>query len=214
VNSDYDAGSGDLETLRDETIDALTDAYARDILTTEDFEKRVSRANEASTAGELEDMLAGIPGRPRPGYGSGAGAEADETLPEEPRPGGFAGMEDTTVALLSKRTFRPPADRGQSNTVAFMGTLVVDLRDVEPSRRALPIHIVGIMSDVSVLLPPDAEVDNKMLSILTDVKDQAPGRSRRREGRPGRRRGARTEEVPRIRLEGVCLMSDVKIVAD
>ena len=135
-------------------------------------------------------------------------------LPEEPRSGGSGGMEDTTLALLSKRTFRPPAGRGQSNTVAFMGTLVVDLRDVGPSRQALPIHIVGIMSDVKVLLPPDAEVENKLLTILTDVKDQGPESSRRRARRPARRRGARTEGVPRIRLEGVCLMSDVKIVAD
>ncbi|MFP4485103.1 MAG: hypothetical protein ACLFO1_09650 [Spirochaetaceae bacterium] len=183
---------GNTEELREETIDALTEAYAEDLLTTEDFERRVASANMADSARELRTILAAIPT-----------AAPARRSPRETTPA--AEGEDTVFAILSSRTYYPPASgTGVASTITFLGSLVVDLRDVALRPDPVSVSIVSIMGDVKILLPAGASVDNRMVTLLADVKDKT---------RSGKRRGRRGDAGPRIRLEGVCLMSDVKIVA-
>lgn len=182
-----------IDELREQTIDALTEAYAEDLLTTEDFERRVSSANMSDSARELRAMLADVPT-----------ATPARREPREPAPA--TGSEDTVFAILSSRTYYPPATgSGGASAITFLGSLVVDLRDIDLRPEPVTVNIVSIMGDVKVLLPADASVDNRMLTLLADVKDKT---------RSGKRRKRRSDNGPRIRLEGVCLMSDVKIFAE
>jgi hypothetical protein len=210
----------DIEELRECTIDSLTEAYSQDLLTTSEFEKRVSVANSAESTRELRSILADVP------VEHGARGGPGERGAAAPRPT-ESGSDETVYAILGSRTYAP-ATTGSSpaTAVSFLGSLVIDLTELEPQRTPHAINVVSVMGEVKVIVPADGRVENRMVSLLADLKDTS-GRGGARDGgardgatRGGGRRGRRgrhgreRETGPTIRLQGLCLMSDVKIVSE
>lgn len=191
----------DIEELRERAIDSLTEAYSQDLLTTSEFEKRVSVANDAESARELRSILADVP------IDSGEAPSSPER----------AENEETVYAILGSRTYAPAATGPTpSSAVSFLGSLVIDLRDLPPQRKAHAINVVSVMGEVKIIVPEDGRVENRMVSLLADLKDSSGGGGSRGRGKRGRgtTRTRRRDTGPTVRLQGLCLMSDVKIVSE
>ena len=56
-----ESGSGGLGTVRQEAIDTLMEHFANDVLTVEEFERRVSLAHKAESLDELRELLTDLP---------------------------------------------------------------------------------------------------------------------------------------------------------
>jgi hypothetical protein len=208
----------DIEELRERTIDSLTEAYSQDLLTTSEFEKRVSTANFADSTRELRSILADVPIE---AAGHGARGGPGERGEAAPRPA-ESGSDETVYAILGSRTYAPATTGPTPSTaVTFLGSLVIDLTELEPQRSAHAINVVSVMGDVKIIVPADGRVENRMVSLLADLKDTSGGGGKRDGGtRGGGRRGLgirrnrQRDTGPTIRLQGLCLMSDVKIVSE
>jgi hypothetical protein len=181
--------------LRERAIDSLTEAYSQDLLSTSEFEKRVSVANSAESARDLRSILADVP---------------VDTVDrgEAPRSPRRSDNDETVYAVLGSRTYAP-ATTGEtpSSAVSFLGSLVIDLRELPPQRKAHAINVVSVMGEVKIIVPADGRVENRMVSLLADLKDSSG------QGGAGRRSRSRGGGAT-VRLQGLCLMSDVKIVSE
>ena len=60
---DERTGEAPLNHTRQVTIDALCEHFANDVMSVEEFERRVDRAHQASTSQELKELLSDLPGR-------------------------------------------------------------------------------------------------------------------------------------------------------
>jgi hypothetical protein len=206
----------DHDELREQTLDRLTEAYAADVLTTSDYERRVERVTRAESDAEVRSAVADLPAP----YGHRRRTKPEAGAGEDDA--GVAGSEDTTLAVFSSRTLRPSGERGgPERSVSVLGELTIDLRELPPESPAIPVNVVSVLGEVKILLPPGARLDNRMVTLLADVNEKRtrPSRVARGFGR-GARAGSRDgpgsgyAAGPTIRLEGFCLMSDVKIVVE
>lgn len=136
---------------REATVVRLQQAAGEGRLTVEELAERVERADAARTAGELEALTADLPGS-RSAAAVGRPAPRDET--------------NWVVAVMSgaDRSGRWRPGR-QTNAVAFMGGVEIDLRDADLGD-GIEITAVAVMGGVDVTVPPGVEVEVTGFSFM------------------------------------------------
>jgi hypothetical protein len=187
-----------LPRYREVTIDTLTKAYADDLISVEEFERRVERAQQSSTYRDLEALLADLPSEYR------RGLPAQPTRgegPPAPQPSAPPASTDPRVfAVLSEREVGSEFfDRDFGSAVAVMGSLHVDLTDWRIPANEPVLHVFGLMSDIKISVPPDVHVELQLTPVLADVKQKGQRISRR-------------EASQTLRVTGMAVMSDVKVI--
>jgi hypothetical protein len=150
-----DAPQGRLEPARQDVIDRLTDAFANDMITMDDYERRVAEASAAATTGELDRIAFNLPAaRKHPVEGS-----------KTPRPGSnsFVYRRDssivgntpvTTGCVMGDRSMTGnwlSSDRVSSFTV--MGSTRLDLREVDLPPGPVRIEAFTLMGETKVIVP-------------------------------------------------------------
>lgn len=177
-----------LEAARERTIRVLTDRFADDTLSLDEFETRLDRMYKATTPSELDALLREVELRqPR--------AVAIDT------PGSYAPSTPRRIlAFMSntKRTGRWVLPR-KLEARSIMSELVLDLRDVAIPSGVCEIDVFSLMAHTKILVPPGVIVEEMPLSVMSEVDNDAVD--------DGTIRG----DAPRVRLVGTAIMSHVEV---
>lgn len=185
---------------RQETVDALCQAFAEDRLGVEDFERRVELAHRADTAAELRTLLADLSGpETLPSRPGAAGAPARRRDPEwtmaDP-----ARVPDQNVVMgvlgagVRKGAWRPARF---NYAIGVWGGVELDFREC-----ILPPHTevrcFAVMGGVELIVPPDVVVDTSGTGILGGFEHSADGQRA-------------PEGAPVIRVTGLAVMGGVDV---
>ncbi|AHC16617.1 DUF1707 domain-containing protein [Salinispira pacifica] len=185
-----------LDEHRDRIINYLTELFSRDVLTTEEYELRVEKANEANSPVQLNDVVSDLqidtsrnpgPSQGETGLDISSGRDSQRVL-----------------AVLGSRELQGNWLRKDTVLVqSFMSSVTCDLRDV-----ALPevtrIQIYSMMAEVVIILPEGVVLETNVAPILGEVNHKGLKKRHRRDlpvPQPGRV----------VQINGLAIMSEVSI---
>ncbi len=184
---------------RQETVDALCQAFADDRLDVEDFERRVELAHRAGTTAELRVLLDDLPKGQVPERRSGPEVPAQrresDWSPAEPDR-----VQDQNVVMgvfgagVRKGPWRPARF---NYAIGMFGGVELDFREsVLPP--VTDVRCFAIMGGVELIVPPDVIVDTSGTGILGGF-DHSAAHQHAPEG------------APVIRVTGVAVMGGVDV---
>ncbi|HKK48713.1 MAG TPA: LiaF domain-containing protein [Alkalispirochaeta sp.] len=166
-----------LERRRQHALDTLAAQYAQGMLDEREFETALQEVRDAPSEAALATMLERY---------------VPTSVPNTP-----AHASQTVYAILSERTMKGDWITARSVTATtVMGDLTLDMRDVVLTEDT-HIHVVTIMGELKILLPPEMAVENNISAVLAEQNDS---RGSRRHG-PG----------PTLRLTGTALLAEVSL---
>lgn len=173
---------------REAVADQLREACGQGRLTYEELGERVEAGYSARTLGELEVLVADLPGAVP---GSAPLAE----------PG--SGDRSYMVAVLgdSKRTGRWRVE-GPITAVAVLGDCRIDLRSAVIPTRTVRIDAVAVLGDVLVLVPPGVDVELTGVALLGDKVLRLDPADRTVPG------------LLTVRVHATAVLGDVKVVTE
>lgn len=148
----------EVDEAREKAIDLLSECFARDMLSVEDFERRVSLAHAAASMAELGAAIdgvgsSGIAAAKAAGLPAEAQRRAPAAAPSEVQPA------DRAVAVFgeTKRAGQwVPARR--TTVAAVMGSATIDLREARLRPGTTTVTAVAFMGSVEILVPPGLHV--------------------------------------------------------
>lgn len=161
-------GLGDEDALaaaREETITLLSECFARDVLTVEDFERRAELVHGARTMLELGAAIEGIrtgglPMRTRGAApGSLRGATPGVVAPIRASAASVSDY-DRAIAVFGETKRAGAWTPARRNTVvAAMGSAVIDLREAYLGSGQTVVTAFAFMGGVEVIVPPGVHVE-------------------------------------------------------
>src|SRR5437868_4662389 len=150
-----------LEAARERTIRVLTDRFADDTLTLEQFESRLDRMYKATTVADLESLLHEVETRPpAPMVGS-----SSYGLPTAPR-------RLLSIMSNTERTGRWALPR-QLQIRALMSSITLDLREATLPSGVCEIDLLSVMASLEILVPPGVIVEDLALGVMSSVENRA-----------------------------------------
>ena len=183
-----------LTAARQRAIALLTDRFADDSLTVEDFEARLDRLYSARSSAELHAVMRDL-AQPRPGHPEPA------WVPYAP-PAEQAATPSTggVVAILSstQRAGRWVMPRFLDVQVV-LGDAMIDLREALIPSGGCEISVFAALGGVKVLVPPGVIVEDHVSSVIGAVHNDAAD-DRQLDPR-----------AVRVRLSGIALLGDVNV---
>ncbi len=184
---------------RDDTIQALSTAFAQDELSVEEFERRVDIAHRATGPAELDALLSDLKvstlpvptSKPAPAPVP-APAPAMAT-PSETR------QQQTLVAIMGgverKGAWLPAR---QNHLFAMMGGMQLDFREARMGAGLTEVTVVCCMGGIEVIVPPGMSVDASGVAIMGAFAHSTPTSSA-------------GPDAPVLRINGFVLMGGVDI---
>ncbi len=157
-----------LEAERQCVIDRLTDAFAADTITMDEYERRASAVSAATSLDELQRITYDLP------------AQARHPSNTDRRPGGSGGGIDNsiigatpvmTACIMSDRTMTGDwLSSDQVSSFTVMGSTRLDLRDADLPAGPIRIEVFTLMGDTRIIVPPDLPVHLKAFAFMGDSK--------------------------------------------
>ncbi len=153
-----------LREARETTIDQLSESFARDELSLDEFEQRVDRAYAAANPEEVQALVSDLRVRPqRVEAMSNAQAVAPETAIVPMLARGKLGRKiDRRLGLAifgnveRRGRFTLAAD---SEALAVFGNVELDLREAIIPEGVTELHVRAIFGNVEIIVPPTISVD-------------------------------------------------------
>ncbi len=165
ANRPLDVGLGDedaLSSAREETITLLSECFARDVLTVEEFERRAELVHGARTVPELGAAIEGIRTDALPARAGSAAAAAARSrrFARPPEPAASPGDYDRAIAVFGETKREGSWIPARRNTVvAAMGSAVIDLREAHLGPGQTVVSAFAFMGAVEVIVPPGVHVE-------------------------------------------------------
>jgi hypothetical protein len=187
---------------REAAIQALSQGFADDRLSLEEFEARVELAIKARTEDDLERLLADLPA-PLPAPVSTSrpvattGPTTVRTRPANPE---RDERRQYVVAVLSGATRKGEWEPSRNLfAYAFWGGAELDFREAALAPGVTNVTAIGIMGGIDIIVPPGVAVDVEGFALLGGI-DQV------------HERGAGDDPgAPRIRVQGFAMMGGVHV---
>jgi len=189
------------QARRQETIDALCDAFARDEMELAEFERRVEAAHRADSAAELDRLLADVSPRPVPARAGRSGmpdasvvARRPTALPGQVRP------REVVAGVMGGSTRRgrwTPARR--VTAIGVMGGVELDFREAVLAPGVTEVHAFAFWGGVEIVAPPDVRVECSGVGIMGgfDHREDATA--------------PLDPNAPVLRVTGVAIMGGVEV---
>lgn len=203
-----------LELEREDVVQKLCAAYARDQLTTGELEARLERVYKSADRAQLNTVLEGLPAiqiarlgeapvpvpnvAPPPYRPAQAPAGTPHARDERRRGRGLGPGEKRYAAFMSEIkkegawTVTPTI---VANTV--MGGVVLDFRETPIPAEGVDIYADVIMGSLKVILPPGLGADVDCSTFMGSVNDKSK---------------AGIAGAPTIRVTGSTVMGDITVV--
>lgn len=162
---------GGIETMRQQTIDRLTAAFASDAITMDEYERRATAANAATSLDQLEGLSFDLPAIKK-------SASEDSRKPAarpEPRNRIDASMVGstplTTGCVMGDRNLTGnwlSSDRVSSFTV--MGSTKLDLREVDLPPGPVRIEAFNLMGETKIIVPRGLPVRLNVFAFMGESR--------------------------------------------
>lgn len=204
--SSYQLRAGDAE--RQQTIEALNQAWRAGQLTRDEFHDRSQQSLTATYTNELDQLVSDLGGVLAP-YQPTTGtvqdkwqSEHEDLLPVVLAPEGTTGSA-LSVGIMggSERTGKWVVARNHV-AIGFWGGATIDLRDAIFTSEETTITCFGVMGGVEVIVPPELEIEINGIGFMggfgSDGKSQALPELGRTAG-------------PKVRINGLGFMGGVGI---
>jgi hypothetical protein len=198
-----------LEARRQLALDRLTNAFASDLVTMEDYESRVARVQSANLPEEIEGQVSDLPqvirkAEARPSRG-GRRADAGDgyvAVPYrnaiDPRLRG----EESVACIMGNRTLQGDFLSGDKiDSFTMMGNTQIDLRDTALPPGRLKIDAFCMMGNLKVVVPHGLPVKMNGFPFMGNVHV----------GRDVERKLSRDE--PYVEVNGFAFMGNLSVVA-
>jgi hypothetical protein len=182
-----------LPAQRERTVKILSECFAANVLEMEEFERRVTLAQQARSVQELSRLIDDIPG---------ALAEAPQEPPEaaSSRRILLAEDEQSVYGIMMSRKCRGQWLKSRTvSTRTLMSSLEFDFRDLEIPSEIVEINLLALMSSITITVPENLPVQLDVVPILGDVKEGKRVKTTIPRGGPG------------VRITGFSMMSEVKV---
>ncbi len=193
-------GVTSLPQVRERAIQQLTEAFARDVISVEDLERRLEHVYAVQSAAEIEAIVVDL--RSASATGSLPGPNPDE--PRQSRDLGPAvPARDRFVAILSSSSRRGLLSvPHRLEALAVFSDSVIDLTTASLPDDIIDIHVRIVMANMRIVVPAGLRVVNRVGAFLANVEtdsalDLAPMV-------PG---------APVIRITGYAAMANLEIVS-
>ena len=173
--------------LRNQVIDSLTELFASDGLTLEEFESRLDQAHRAQSVDELRALL------PAP-VAAKAAVRGPTGLPVRRAPEGSVRARSLAFGFwggTQRSGAWIPARRNYA--VAFQGGVELDLREARFGPGVTDIWVFCAMGGVNIIVPPDLQVDFGGVGIMGGFDAEAGAR------------GVEDPDAPVVRIRGVAI---------
>ena len=189
-----------LSAAREKAIDLLSECFAQDLLTLDDFERRVTLAHGARTMTELGSALSGL----RTGART-AGAGKDGGLATLPRlspdvPPARVRRADRAIAVFGETKRAGAWVPARRNTaVAVMGSVEIDLREALLGPGESSFTAVTVMGSVEIIVPPGLQVECAGSALFGAFEHGEPSL------------GLTTADAPVVRIDGFAIFGSVEV---
>lgn len=180
---------------RESAVARLSTAFAQDVLSMEEFERRVAEAYKAPTPAALARLVENLPVASSP-----ASPDAATPVPSmKPR---LAVVFGSNVQRAS-RVVVPPSLELHS----IVGNIELDLREAEFAPGITEIYVRSILGNVEIRLPAHVAIENLGQAILGnfEVRVCGVGRAGRVVSSPGR---------PVLRIRGRAILGNIEFERD
>lgn len=195
-----------LEFEREDVVQKLCAAYARDHITTGELEARLERVYKASDKTQLTTLLEGLPAvqLQRLGDARVVAASAPPRTPLPPMPAatqrgqGLRTGEKRYAAFMSeirKEGAWSPSPVILAKTI--MGSVFLDFREAQIPAEGIEIYADVFMGDLKIILPPGLPAEVDCSTFMGSVSDKSKA------GVPG---------APLVRVNGSTFMGSVSVV--
>jgi len=175
----------DSDAARERAIRILTDAYAYDVITDFEFERRLQHLGAATSPASIDAVVADL------------SAASRGVLAPVPHYGLHTPTEGRIVGIMSEKRRSGPWRVPEHLTIrAVMCDMKVDLRHAAIPPRCT-IEVTAIMSSVSLIVPPGLVVDFNVDALLGAAGSDAE------DGMIGDR--------GRVEIHGTAFMSEVRV---
>jgi len=195
-----------LEAKRESVLDRLTEAFAADLVPLPDYESRVTRAQNARTAAELEAALDGLPAASAPERAGGTpqaplGGRQPSPLPSNPIDPSIAGPS-SVACIMGDRTLTGDWLSGdQVSAFTCMGSTKLDLRDTALPPDRLKIDTFAFMGEIKIFVPRGLPVRMNVFPFMGEAKASGPVVQRITPG------------MPYLEVSGLAFMGSIVVVA-
>jgi hypothetical protein len=205
-----DAGGSDAagEGQRQQAVDRLCQAFADDVMGVDEFERRVDLVHRATTARELERLLADLPTsappavRTPPSPAPQAGgvpaprpAGRHPTLPPESvRPTSF--VVGVMGGASRKGTWRPART---NYAIGVMGGFELDFREAILPPGVTEVRVFAFWGGGDIIVPPDVAVEMSAMGFMGGFEEthDAPSDP--------------SPDAPVIRITGLAIMGGAEV---
>ncbi len=188
-----------LDAAKSRAVDLLAESFARDQLTMEDFERRVSLVHGAKSMGRLEEVVGNLPGA----GGSEVASPRAAHGPPRPLPPARIRASDRSVAVFgeTKRTGRWVPARS-TQVVSVFGSSVIDLREAVLVPGEYTLTAWTLLGSVEVIVAPGVGVECAGSAILGSFEQIETA---------GSDAAASPESTTVVRLEGAAILGSVEV---
>jgi class 3 adenylate cyclase len=146
---------------REYVVDLLRAHCSEGRLDLDEFSERINRVYAARTIGELNEITADLP------------VLASQTSAATREPGRTRRAVKWTIGILSGPTRRGRwRIEGETNALAFMGGVNLDLRDAEIEGDEITIRCTAIMGGIDVIVPEGIEVHIGGIPFMGGCEDK------------------------------------------
>jgi hypothetical protein len=180
-----------LAARRQQVIDSLARHFASDVLTMEEFERRIDIAHRATDLVALQALVSDLP--------TGASLPVQPRAEGRPTPAVVRGAQQYVVSVMggvARRGRWTPAAR--VNVFAMMGGVELDFRDAQLADGITEVRIFCAMGGVEIVIPPGIDVDANGIALLGGFESEASER-------------ASVGSGPTLRIRGLVIMGGVDI---
>jgi hypothetical protein len=174
-----------LDEARERAIRLLTDGFAYDVITVEEFEWRLGQLSQADSSRAVDALVAdlGTPAHPLATRESMVNVETEGRI----------------LGIMSETRRQGPWRVPRRLVVkAVMSDVKIDLRYAAIPPECM-IDVMAVMANVSIIVTPGMIVDFDVTPIMASA------------GNATRAMGTSIHALPRVRIRGTAIMAEVKV---
>jgi len=188
----------ELDLIRERGLETITRAYTSDAIPVSEFERRASVIQRARDASAVEAAIADLP----PDMPSDASrSKSDERPPSNALDASLAGSQSVACVMGERHLQGDWLTGDRVRTVALMGSVRLDLREVSLPPEGLHIEVFVVMGETVVVVPHGTAV---RLDAVPFMGEAAAARDVTQRASP---------DKPLVRIGGLALMGSIRVIA-